>query len=240
MEYINRITVRGIVGSARRTQFRGAAMTRFTVCTSHEICSGDGGMVIETEWHNVTAFDGKNIDAASLTRGCGVEVTGRIRKTHFTGADGQEKTDCEILASSVKPVSGCFSTDGEKISAAEDRPAVNGPDGAARLLRDLYTGRAGAAALFLDSGYSLLGKAALDRDTAREVIGRALALDARRIVTARFDPDGDTEPSAGEIAGVNSLNKICKALGISLADHVVMGKDEYYSFDHEAKYRYAK
>lgn len=48
MEQLNRIEIRGYVGSIRTTNIGGKAMTRFSVATSCAYKSNDGSVMIET------------------------------------------------------------------------------------------------------------------------------------------------------------------------------------------------
>ena len=55
MEQLNRIEIKGYVGSVRTTIIGGKAMTRLSVATSCAYKSNDGSVIIETTWHNVVA-----------------------------------------------------------------------------------------------------------------------------------------------------------------------------------------
>lgn len=67
--------------------------------------SQDGYAVIETTWHNVTAWSGKDIaDLDSLKKGDAVEVIGRLKNQRYTSADGTEHSSVEILAHTVSVI----------------------------------------------------------------------------------------------------------------------------------------
>ena len=61
MEQINKIELRGIVGSVRLQHINDKEMAKFTVVTNRAYKNKEGAPVIETQWHNVTAFEGKNV-----------------------------------------------------------------------------------------------------------------------------------------------------------------------------------
>ena len=74
----------------------------FSLATSKAYNGKDGNPVIETTWHNILAFEGKNIrDLQTLVKGDKVYVVGRIRNHKITGPDGVERNRDEVLASRV-------------------------------------------------------------------------------------------------------------------------------------------
>ncbi len=102
MEQINKIELRGNVGSVRIQTFEGRKVARISVATNFAYKDKDGAAVIETSWHNVTAWEGKNIrDLENIKVGNTLYVTGRVRYQKYTNQDNQEKEVTEILASKV-------------------------------------------------------------------------------------------------------------------------------------------
>ena len=103
MEQLNRIEIRGIVGSVYVKDFRNAKVANFSVATSYAYRSHDDTPVIETTWHRVVAWQGEGIcDLTQLRKGTAVHVTGRLRLQKYTGSDGIEKAFCEIVANKVE------------------------------------------------------------------------------------------------------------------------------------------
>ena len=99
MEQLNRVELRGIVGSVRIQMISGANVARFTVATNFAYRDKDGNPTIETTWHNVTAWESKeNRGLDKLEKGSKVYLVGRLRNQRFIGADGAERTFQEILA----------------------------------------------------------------------------------------------------------------------------------------------
>ena len=102
MEQLNRVELRGTVGSIRKTNVSEKTLASITVATNYAYRAEDGTAVIETTWHLVKAWEGKNITKEildSLGRGNTVYVVGRIRNIRMTGEDGIDRTTSEILAS---------------------------------------------------------------------------------------------------------------------------------------------
>ena len=63
----------------------------------------------------------------------------------------------------------------------------------------------------------------------REVIKRALELSATAIILVHNHPSGDPSPSRADIQMTQSIQEIAKPLGISVHDHIIVGKDGHAS-----------
>lgn len=105
MEHINKVELRGRIGSIRTNEYNGSKVANFSVATDILYKTRDGGAVSETTWHNIVAWEGKDIaDINSLEKGMAVSVTGRLRTTKYTSIDGSEKQFYEVLANKVKVI----------------------------------------------------------------------------------------------------------------------------------------
>lgn len=105
MEQLNKVELIGVVGSVKINKMGDALCARLSVVTNYAHKDRDGGAVIETTWHNVVAFDGRDKDCLEdLQKGMTVNVVGRLRNVRFTGADGEDRTVTEILANKLKIV----------------------------------------------------------------------------------------------------------------------------------------
>ena len=103
MEQLNRIELRGTVGSIRIQEISGANVANFTVATNLAYRDKDGCAIIETTWHNVTAWESKDIqDLDRIKKGSKVHLVGRIRNQRFCGSDGVERTMYEVVAKTVE------------------------------------------------------------------------------------------------------------------------------------------
>ena len=104
MEQLNRIELRGYVGSIQTYPVGEKKMARFTLATSMAYKDKDGAAVIETTWHSVVAFENKSIqDLDKIEIGSKLYVSGRVRTNRFTGSDGVERTVYEVVASRIAP-----------------------------------------------------------------------------------------------------------------------------------------
>ncbi len=104
---MNRIEIRGNVGNVSIHQVGESRVAHFSVATNYAYKGRNSEAVIETTWHNVTAWEGRSIpDLDIITKGFGVYVVGRLRSQKYTASDGTERTSLEIIANSVEAVDG--------------------------------------------------------------------------------------------------------------------------------------
>lgn len=102
MEQLNRIELRGIVGLVRMQEFEEKRVAHISLATTYAYKGKDGEGVIETTWHNVTAWEGRNMcDFNRLTKGCRLQVSGRMKTQKYTGSDGVERMGYEVIAKSM-------------------------------------------------------------------------------------------------------------------------------------------
>ena len=102
MEQLNRIELRGNVGSVRLQNFEGRSVANIYMATNFAYKDKNGNAVIETTWHNVTAWEGKNIqDVAGIKKGDMIQVWGRLRIQKYSTSDGTEREYPEVVASRV-------------------------------------------------------------------------------------------------------------------------------------------
>ena len=103
MEQLNKIEIRGIVGSVYVKDFTNAKVANISVATNYSYNAKDGGIVVETTWHNVVAWEGKDIqNLEHLKKGDMVYVSGRLRNRKYTTADGVERLVCDIVANKLE------------------------------------------------------------------------------------------------------------------------------------------
>lgn len=67
----------------------------------------------------------------------------------------------------------------------------------------------------------------------REVAKRALELNASALILVHNHPSGDPTPSQSDIEMTNRINDACAALGLTLHDHLIIGKSTELSFRSE-------
>lgn len=96
MEPLNRIELRGIVGSIRTSNVSNTRVANFSVATNYSYTDKDGRPVIETTWHYVTAYGISNLE-----KGDKVHVLGRLRARRYLSSDGVERMTYEVIANKV-------------------------------------------------------------------------------------------------------------------------------------------
>jgi DNA repair protein RadC len=91
--------------------------------------------------------------------------------------------------------------------------------------------------LFLDRKNVLIGDEEQGKGTVdhvpvypREVAKRALELNASAIILVHNHPSGDPTPSQSDIEMTAKINAACDALGLTLHDHLIIGKSRELSF----------
>ena len=91
--------------------------------------------------------------------------------------------------------------------------------------------------LFLDRKNRLiadevLGKGTIDRAPVypREIVKRGLALESTAIILAHNHPSGDPTPSQSDIDMTFTIVETCNAVGISVHDHLIIGREDIASF----------
>ena len=102
MEQLNRIELRGTVGSVRRQSFNGRIVVHFTMVTNFVYKVKDTEAAIETVWHNVTAWEGKDMpDLQLIEKGSKLYVVGRLKAQRYTDNEGIERVSTEVAAKRI-------------------------------------------------------------------------------------------------------------------------------------------
>jgi DNA repair protein RadC len=90
--------------------------------------------------------------------------------------------------------------------------------------------------LFLDKRNQLIADEVQQRGTVdhtpvypREVVKRALELSATAIILVHNHPSGDPTPSRADIQMTQQIIAVASPLGISVHDHIIVGKDGHAS-----------
>lgn len=94
--------------------------------------------------------------------------------------------------------------------------------------------------LFLDRKNVLIADEAQAQGTVdhvpvypREVVKRALELSASALILAHNHPSGDPTPSDADIALTELICRAAQTLGITVHDHLIVGRTEHFSFRSE-------
>ena len=103
MEDINRIELQGRVGTLRTNTVNGTMVANFSLATDLLYKNREGVGVSETTWHNVVAWSGRDMpDLSKITIGMPLYVSGRMRTTKYTTAEGTDKYFYEVLANRIR------------------------------------------------------------------------------------------------------------------------------------------
>lgn len=102
MEQLNKIELSGNVGTVRISDVGENKVAKFSLATNYVYKNRNGDAVIETTWHNVVAWSGKEMpDIEKIQKGCGLYVCGRLRSSKYTASDGTEKQIYEVIANKI-------------------------------------------------------------------------------------------------------------------------------------------
>ena len=104
MEQLNKIEIRGNVGSVNILKAGGTRVAHFSVATNFAYKDRNGEPVIETTWHNVTAWEGnKGIPQLDqISKGFPIYVCGRLRMQRYLAGDGTERVSYDIIANTIE------------------------------------------------------------------------------------------------------------------------------------------
>lgn len=107
MEQFCKIEILGYVGGVRLYDYEGRPFAKLSVLTSFAYKDKEGAAVIDDQWHNVTAWDGKNIhDLDKIQKGDKIHIFGRPRIQKYTGADGIDRIVDDVLATKIEIIDG--------------------------------------------------------------------------------------------------------------------------------------
>ena len=81
-------------------------------------------------------------------------------------------------------------------------------------------------------GVDMVSQGSLDYSPVhpREVYKPAILSSAASVIFVHSHPSGDPEPSVSDREITRQLEQVAELMGIEVLDHVIIGRDEYYSF----------
>lgn len=101
MEQLNRVELRGVVGSVRESKVADIVIVRLTVATNFMYKDNDGNVVIETTWHAVEKF---YAESPGIQKGDNVWVVGRMKSQKYVNAEGEERTNSIVRAHRIEKI----------------------------------------------------------------------------------------------------------------------------------------
>ena len=69
--------------------------------------------------------------------------------------------------------------------------------------------------------------------SAREIFREALAFNGVSIICVHNHPSGDAHPSSEDINMTQKLIELGKMMNVDIVDHIIIGRNQYYSFKAE-------
>jgi DNA repair protein RadC len=200
--------------------------------------SGDQGMpdyeLLELVlFRSIPQRDVKPLAKALIARfGSFAEVIGARpeRLTEIEGVGAATALDLKIVEASARRLAR---------GAIGDRPVLGSWKDVLAYCRTAmaFADREQFRILFLDKRNFLIADEVQSNGTVdhtpvyqREVVKRALELAASALILVHNHPSGDPTPSSADIRMTNELASIGKPLGISLHDHIIVGKNGHSSF----------
>lgn len=72
--------------------------------------------------------------------------------------------------------------------------------------------------------------------SAREIFREALAFNGVSIICVHNHPSGDAHPSSEDISMTQKLVDLGKMMNVDIVDHIITGRNQYYSFKAEKVY----
>jgi DNA repair protein RadC len=123
----------------------------------------------------------------------------------------------------------------------KERPQITSSESAEKVLREIWSSqmevREEIIVLLLDRknrvlGYYLLSQGGISGTVADIKLIYSVALEslASGIIIAHNHPSGSTEPSEADIHLTTKIKAAGNHLEISLLDHIILTKEDYYSF----------
>ena len=103
MEQMNKVELRGIVGMSSSQTIGGRTVIRFSLATNRAYKDASGEARIDTTWHNVSAWEGRDIpEPSKIQKGAKLYVLGRIRNTKIQNPGQPDRYFSEIQAREIR------------------------------------------------------------------------------------------------------------------------------------------
>jgi len=103
MKMTNRVELVGMVSSVRILDAGGHKSANITLATSRAYRDAGGAVVVDTAWHNVSAWKGKGAECLDkITKGDKLRVVGSLQYNKITGADGLDHIEARVIASEME------------------------------------------------------------------------------------------------------------------------------------------
>lgn len=105
MAYINQVQLIGAVGNDPevRTFQGGAKVASFRLATTERYKDRDGNQKEQTEWHNITAWNGKaDFVEKYVKKGNNLFISGKLTTRQWTDQSGNKRYTTEVVADNIQ------------------------------------------------------------------------------------------------------------------------------------------
>lgn len=105
MAYLNQVQLIGAVGNDPevRTLQGGAKVASFHIATTERYKDRDGNPKEQTEWHNITAWNGKaDFVEKYVKKGNNLFISGKLTTRQWTDQSGNKRYTTEVVADNIQ------------------------------------------------------------------------------------------------------------------------------------------
>ena len=105
MAYLNSVNLIGAVGNDPevRTLQGGAKVASFRLATTERYKDRDGNQKEQTEWHNITVWNGKaDFVEKYVKKGNNLFISGKLATRQWTDQSGNKRYSTEVVAENIQ------------------------------------------------------------------------------------------------------------------------------------------
>lgn len=105
MAYLNQVQLIGAVGNDPevRTLQGGAKVASFRLATTERFKDRDGNRQEQTEWHNITVWNGKaDFVEKYVKKGNNLFISGKLSTRQWTDQSGNKRYSTEVVAENIQ------------------------------------------------------------------------------------------------------------------------------------------
>lgn len=105
MAYLNSVNLIGAVGNDPevRTLQGGAKVASFRLATTERFKDRDGNQKEQTEWHNITVWNGKaDFVEKYVKKGNNLFISGKLATRQWTDQSGNKRYSTEVVADNIQ------------------------------------------------------------------------------------------------------------------------------------------
>jgi len=100
MEYLNKVVLKGVIGSIKPTVVSDTNIIYFTVCTQYSHKDENGNIIVETTWHQCSYSTKTDFP---FKKGDTIHLFGRIKQSRYIDSSGNERIMNTIIVNDYLP-----------------------------------------------------------------------------------------------------------------------------------------